>query len=268
MTEIDDLVAEWNLRPDGSIVRTPGGATILPVRSLEVQAVLKVVAGEDQAHLALRRWNGDGAVGLLRADPRRRAMLLQRLHTANLETVDDDYACEVVAALYRRLHQPAMPQLRSLPDLLGRWSEEFAALPRSAPIPHRLVQQAASLCRDLAAMPAEHLLHGDLHYRNVLAGDRQPWLAISPKPLNGDPAFELAPMLWNRWDELADHPRYRVRRRLLLLTEAAGLDEDHARSWIIVRVVRQALETLSSLVEAPDAGALTRYITLAKAVSD
>ena len=37
----------------------------------------------------------------------------------------------------------------------------------------------------------------------MLAADREPWLTIAPKPLNGDPHYELAPMLWNRWDELA-----------------------------------------------------------------
>ena len=46
------------------------------------------------------------------------------------------------------------------------------------------------------------LIHGDLHYENVLAADREPWLVIDPKPMAGDPHYELAPMLWNRWDEV------------------------------------------------------------------
>ena len=35
-----------------------------------------------------------------------------------------------------------------------------------------------------------------------MAADRQPWLAIDPKPMSGDPHYELAPMLWNRFEEL------------------------------------------------------------------
>ena len=46
------------------------------------------------------------------------------------------------------------------------------------------------------------MIHGDLHYENVLAADREPWLAIDPKPMAGDPHYEVAPMLWNRWDEV------------------------------------------------------------------
>jgi streptomycin 6-kinase len=55
--------------------------------------------------------------------------------------------------------------------------------------------------RDLLADPATTgtLVHGDLHYANVLAGDREAWLTIDPKPVSGDPHFEPAPMLWNRF---------------------------------------------------------------------
>ena len=48
------------------------------------------------------------------------------------------------------------------------------------------------------------LIHADLHYENVMAADREPWLAIDPKPVSGDPHYELAPMLWNRVEELDD----------------------------------------------------------------
>jgi streptomycin 6-kinase len=103
------------------------------------------------------------------------------------------------------------------------------------------------------------VLHGDLHYGNVLAADREPWLAISPKPLNGDPHFELGPMLWHRWDELADNVRFGVQRRFYALVDAAGFDEDRARGYALLRVVRQATQ---------DPDHLTKYVALAKAVQD
>jgi streptomycin 6-kinase len=260
VTDLDDLVDEWSLSPDGDAIRT-ADTTVLPVRTSGAPAVLKT-GGSAHAHLVLRRWNGDGAARLLRADPHRRAVLLERLHPQSLATLDDTAACETVARLYRRVHVPAMPQLRSLTDVLGDWADEFAALPRSAPIPHRLVEQAATLCRDLATRPADHVLHGNLHYGNVLAADREPWLAISPDPVNGDPPHEIAPMLWHRWDVLAVNPRFGVQRRFYTLIDAAGFDEDLARAWVIVRVVREAARSLD------DNTALTRLVTLAKAVQD
>ena len=187
-----------------------------------VPAILKVGHSEHE-HLVLRRWNGDGAARLLRADPHRRALLLERLRTESLESVSDVNACDVVAALYRRLHVPAMPQLPTLSSLLAQWADEFAALPRSAAIPHRLVEQAVTLCRDLSTEPDSVVLHGNLHYGNVLAADREPWLAISPRPINGDPSYEIAPMLWHRWHELADNVRFGVQRRFYALVDADRL---------------------------------------------
>lgn len=259
MSSLDGIVAEWGLIPDG-----PVDADVLPVRSDGTPAVLTVGADE-YAHLVLRRWNGDGAVRLLRADPHRGALLLERARPQNLHTVDDDAACAIVAGLYPRLHVPAMPQLPSLPTLLTQWSADFTALPRGAPIPHRLVEQAATLCRDLVTVPADRVLHGDLHYGHVLAADREPWLAISPAPLNGDPAFEIAPMLWTRWDELADAIRWGVQRRFYTLVDAAGFDEDRARAWVLVRIVREAVDALH---DGRDTDVLTRLVTLAKAVQD
>ncbi len=257
MTEPDDLVAEWDLRPDGDAIRSR--APVLPVRTADgVRAALKIGASEHE-HLVLRRWNGDGAVRLLRADPHRRALLLERLRPASLAGLDDVDACAIVAGLYRRLHVPAMPQLPSLRSIFEQWSDDFASLPRSAPVPHRLVEQATTLCRYLAGQPADVVLHGDLHYAQVLAADREPWLAVSPKPINGDRHFEVAPMLWHRWEELADNVRVGVQRRFYTLVDAAGLDEDLARAHAVVRVVREATR---------DPGHLTAYVALAKAVQD
>ncbi|WP_319453585.1 MULTISPECIES: aminoglycoside phosphotransferase family protein [unclassified Mycobacterium] len=267
MTELDDLVAEWELRPDGTAIQT-SHATVLPVRADGIAAVLKISTSDaesEHAHLVLRRWGGDGAVRLLRADPHRRAVLLERLRPETLETLWDIDACEVVAGLYRRLHVAAMPQLRSLTSCLEQWADDFATLPRSAPIPHRLVEQAITLCRELATEPADRVLHGNLHYGNVLTGDREPWLVIAPTPLNGDPHYELAPMLWSRWDELAGDVRGGVQRRFYTLVDAAGFDEDRARGWTIVRVAREASRALS---RGGDPSTLTRFVTLAKAVQD
>jgi streptomycin 6-kinase len=227
-----------------------------------VPAVLKISlpdAGSDHEHLVLRRWGGDGAVRLLSADPPRRAVLLERLRPQNLATLPDVDACEVVAGLYRRLHVAALPQLSTLTSYLHAWTSEFEALPRSAPIPHRLVEQAIAQARELADRPGDSVVHGNLHYENVLAADREPWLAIAPRPVNGDPHYELAPMLWHRWDELTGNVRDGVRRRFYTLVDAAGLDEERARAWVVVRVVWQAVR---------DPTSATKYVALAKAVQD
>ncbi|MET0475090.1 MAG: aminoglycoside phosphotransferase family protein [Mycobacterium sp.] len=265
-------LAQWELRTDGAA--THGSSSIVvPVRTPEdVPAVLKVGfpdGDSEHGHLVLRRWAGEGSVRLLRADPRHRSMVLERLHPQSLATLTDVEACEVVAGIYRRIHVPALPQLRSLTSCVEQWTREFAELPRSAPIPRRLIEQAMALGSDLSVDTGDggRVLHGDLHYANVLAAEREPWLTIAPKPMNGDPHYELAPLLWHRWDELAGHVRDGVRYRFHSLIDATGLDEERARAWVIVRVVHEATRELSSQPSL-DTTRLTRYVALAKAVQD
>jgi streptomycin 6-kinase len=184
-----------------------------------------------------------------------------QLHTQDLSTLSDVEACEVVAGLYRRLHVPPIPQLRTLTSYLDQWTADFETLPRSAALPHRLVEQAIALSRNLVADPAStgRMVHTNLHYGNVLVADRDPWLAIAPRPINGDPHIELAPMLWNRWDELSGQIRGGVQRRFYALIDAAEFDEYRARAWVLIRVVREAIH---------DPAQLTKYVALAKAVQN
>ena len=240
------LLDEWELTPDGWSMHGYC-SLVVPVRtSADEPAVLKVAfegdAESEHEHLVLRHWDGRGTVRLLRADPRRRAMLLERLHHDDLTGVPDLEGCEVVAALYSRLHVPALPQLRTVTSYVERWSDALARIPRNAPVPRRMVEQALSLSRDLVADPASTgvIVHGDLHYLNVLAADREPWLVIDPKPMSGDPHYEPAPMLWNRMEGLGNEVRAGVRRRFHTLVDAAGLDEARARGWVVVRMVLNA----------------------------
>jgi streptomycin 6-kinase len=173
--------------------------------------------------------------------------------------------------MYSRIHVPALPQLRPLTEFVEGWTDDLTRLPRNAPVPRRLVEQAVSLGRDLVKDEASigSLIHGDLHYENVLAADREPWLVIDPKPMSGDPHYEVAPMLWNRWDELAGQVRDGVRRRFHTLVDAAGLDEDRARDWVVVRMVHNAMWAIEDGIGTDeDKEWLTICIAVAKAVQD
>jgi streptomycin 6-kinase len=270
---VASVVDEWELVVDGDPM-SGWTALVLPVRTRDGgAAVLKLVCPgeeEEHEHLALQHWQGNGAVRLLRADPSRRAMLLERLHRRDLTEVWDLEACEIVAGLYARIHVPAPPQLRPQTLYIERWTADLARLPRNAPIPRRLVEQAMSLGRDFLSDEASTgtMVHGDLHYENVLAGDREPWLVIDPKPTSGDPHYEVAALLWNRWDELAGDVRGGVRRRFHATIDAAGLGEDRARDWVVVRMVHNAMWEIEDHPDGPDGDYLTMCVAIAKAVQD
>ena len=272
-----EVTEEWGLVVDGE--PTHGYCSlVVPVRRGEEPAMLKLALPDEESEheaLGLQRWGGAGAAQLLSADPHRRALLLERLHATDLDSLPVLEACEVVAGLYARIHVPAPPQLQPVTTYLDRWTPQLRALPRDAPIPRRLVEQALALVADLFADPVRAgarpvLLHGDLHYQNVLAADREPWLVIDPKPMSGDRHYEPAPMLWNRWEEAVatGDLRFALRRRFHTLVDAADLDEDLARDWVVVRMVYNMVWELEDSPDDPDREWLTKCVAICKAVQD
>jgi len=280
---VRDVAEEWSLRFDGEPMHG-FGSVVVPVREESGRAsVLKVSydGDEEGIHeaLGLQHWSGAGVVLMYRADPRRRALLLERLDSGHdLDDLPVLDACEVVAQMYPRLHRPALPQLQRLSAYISRWTDDLARLPVDAPVPRRLVEQAVSLGRSFVDDPATDavLMHGDLHYQNVLAAEREPWLVIDPKPMAGDAHYEVAPMLWNRWDEAVatGDVRREVRRRFHTIVDGAGLDEDRARDWVVVRELHNVLwnlqdaDAMSRPLTASDQADLTTAVTIAKAVQD
>ena len=237
---------QWDLRPDGA-ARHGACALVLPVRAPSGVAALKLTWPHPEAiheHLALRYWAGHGAVRLLAADPPRWALLLERLdpdRDLNAEPIFD--ACRTIGALLAELDRPAPVQLERLSQQASRWAVTLRSSRRV--LPQRLVDRAAGLALDLAADPDvdARMVHTDLHFANVLAGGRQPWLAIDPKPLAAEPAFAVAPALWNRWPEAAaaHDTRGHLRRRLEIICAKAGIDPDRAMAWTLVREAVNAL---------------------------
>ena len=267
-------MAAWSLTTDGP-VSSGQTAVAVPVLTERGEAAVAKFGWphpeSEHEHLALRAWAGQGAVRLLQADPRRSVLLLERA------TADHDLtalpvieACEVVAGLYPQLHRPAIPQLARLSDQAARWAEELSRLRTDPAVPRRYVEQAAGLARDFAADPATdgRLLHTDLHYFNVLAAEREPWLAIDPKPLSGEPAYEVAPMLWNRWDEAVatGNIRNALLDRMYALVDAAELDEDRVRAWVVVREMVNIAWSLTDESAVTSDDWVTSAITIIKAV--
>jgi streptomycin 6-kinase len=280
----DELLADWHLRPTGGTLHGHC-SLVVPVSDADgAPGALKVSfdGDEESLHegLALQHWAGRGAVRLLRADPRRRALLLDWLPGPDLGDAWDVEACEAVGDLYARLHIPAMPQLASVASYVERWLRDLEDLGRDIPVPRRYVEQALSLGPDLlASANAPVVVHGDLHYANVMADAAGEWVAIDPQPMAGDPHYEPAPLLWNRMDELSGPGavgslRDGLRRRFHAVVDAAGLDEDRARDWVVVRMVLNAgwavqdARRAGRRLSAGEQDWITRCIAITKAVQE
>lgn len=264
---VEEHLAAWNLTPDGG-PRHGECALVVPVRRGGERWVLKITWPHAEArweHLALRLWDGRGAVRLVAANPHAAALLLERLSPVDLRSVGILDACVEIGTLLARLDRPADPRLDSLADAAVRWRARFAA--GSPLVPRRLTQQAAGELEELLAdQGPPRLVHIDLHDGNVLRSDRG-WLAIDPKPMAGEPAFAVAPIVWNRAEEAAraHDLRTHVRLRADLVADAAGLDPDRVRAWTHLRLVLSALNAAAHAPASDDFR--TRMIATAKAFS-
>ncbi|SCF44077.1 aminoglycoside phosphotransferase family protein [Micromonospora mirobrigensis] len=153
---------------------------------------------------ALAAFTGRGAVRLLRADLDRGALLLERAvpggRLRDLVPDRDAEATSALAGVIRRLHVPPPPDCR-LPEASAQaraFDRYLARHGTAGPLPHDLVARAGGLMRELcASAPARVVLHGDLHHDNVLRATREPWLAIDPHGLVGDPGYEVGALLYN-----------------------------------------------------------------------
>jgi streptomycin 6-kinase len=224
---------------------------VLPVaRQDGTAAMLKLQQVNDESEgeaLALRTWDHDDVVEVLEDDPATSTLLLERLEPRMLDDLPDHVeATRILAEFLARLSAvPAPPGIRRLEDIAGQMVEDAPGLiPLLDDSAERaLVRRFVAQTAELLPESGDRLLHWDLHYYNVMAAQRQPWLVIDPKPLAGDPGFEVAPGLWNRWDDLVatgDLLRA-IRNRFDLMIDIAGIDRDRALGWTAARILQNVL---------------------------
>ena len=257
---VGELCGRWGLRVTGDPMHGYM-ALVVPVLRGDARCALKVswIDGEtvnEAAALAL--WDGGGAVRLLDADDSAGALLLEWLDPRrSLAEADLSVAVPVAGRLLRRLAVPVPAEwpARPVPGL-GQWALDLAAelsglwQATGRPFPGRLLDTAVEVATALAPRAGGVLANRDMHYQNVLAGEREPWQVIDPKVMRGDAEFGLAPLLWRRLGE-AGGPAG-LRRRFDALVDEAGLDAELARGWTLLRALDYQLWGLNlGLTEDP-----------------
>jgi len=206
--------------------------------------VLKVQLPDDEEseheRHALAFWDGDGAVRLLRHDPERKVMLLERAHPGtDLSETPDEEAIAIALDVARRLWRepPAGAPFRSAWENSARWIVEYAA-------EHPLRARAEAALASLEPR-SRILVHGDFHHHNLLRhGDR--WVAIDAKAAVGEPEYDVPSFLWNPLGTTLT--RELVQSRLDTF-ERAGLDRERMEAWTLVRAVIQGFEEAVPLLD-------------------
>jgi streptomycin 6-kinase len=197
---------------------------------------------------ALLLYEGRGSVKLLDVDRDQGALLLERLRPGvSLWSVSDDEEATRIAAQVMRQLWRAVPPDHPFPTV-NRWAAGLARMRRhldgaTGPLPRALVEKAERLFEELLdSMEDAVLLHGDLHQANILSAQRQPWLAVDPKGIVGEPAYEVGALLRNISARQLEQqqPSRMVARRADILTEELGFERARILGWGLAQAVLAA----------------------------
>jgi streptomycin 6-kinase len=196
------------------------------------------------------------------------AILLERLvpGTPLVTEVRDDFrATAIIADVIQRM-SPAQapdtaPTVASCADAFDRYLAE-----NTGHIPNSVVREAQRTYLELAASQGTtRLLHGDLHHYNVLLDEHRGWLAIDPKGVVGERAYELGAALRNpveRPDVFAVPAT--IEQRVSHFSRTFAIDAERILRWAFAQAV------LAALWELEDNGVLTAghgWLSLAKAIA-
>lgn len=248
---VEECARRWSLRLEdpfrGEISyvapgRTPNGSEV----------VLKVNfpswESENEA-AALEHWEGRGAVRLLDHDPDRRALLLERCLPGDvLWDEAEDRATEEMAGVLGALWEKEAPgePFVDLASAARGWSSRLQRAYERAqdPFERSLLDEALSFMATAQSRQEDDVvLHQDLHGGNILRRGSE-WVAIDPKPLVGERAFDLASHVRDRRQRMRDDSDSRavIRRRLERLCSSLDVDHDRARGWAVAHALAWSVD--------------------------
>ncbi len=229
---LDHYLAAWNLSSPQFLTQTVT-SQIYTVTHGDETVILKLLSPteteEQRGALALRYFDGHGAVRLLRHDDG--AHLLEYAEGDELirlvERGEDENATRIIAQVLNQLHDVPQDAPRDGLFLLDRW---FRALFHKAAADQRagvelIYVRGASLAERLLADPREvRVLHGDIHHRNIRQSPRG-WLAFDPKGLVGERTYDCANTLVNPfpYTDLV-HNETRLLTNAAILADALDID--------------------------------------------
>lgn len=191
---------------------------------------------------ALQHYNGHSCVKIFAVDLAQFALLLEFVKPGksmfDLFPFHDQDAVQACAKILKQLHAvplQATENFMHLRDWLSIFEKDFCkALPRND------LERARGLAHELLdSSRATVLLHGDLHHQNILTCARQSYVAIDPKGVLGDPAFDVAAFVRNPFQNLLsiDNPKLLIDARLDLFSQLLGFDLERLRAWTYVGAI-------------------------------
>jgi len=232
--ELDYAKKNWCLQDDGQVFKTQS-SLLQPVIYKGVKAMLKIpIAIEEHRGTALMIcWDGNGGAAKVFEHDKNALLMERAVGSRSLKQMvldgNEDEANRIICGVAAKLHEAKcchIPELVPLPV----W---FSALKPAADKYGGIFVKCSAIANQLLNKPIETVvLHGDIHYENILDSGTGAWLAIDPKGLTGERGFDFANIFCNPDIQTALSPG-RLPRQVKLIATEAHLNPKHLINWIV-----------------------------------
>lgn len=189
----------------------------------------------------LTSFDGHGCIKMLACDFSTGALLLERAapgDSLKLFFPDQErQALQAVSMIIQALQQA--PQQHTSFPTIADWLE---ILDYTWDLPDAHLNKARYLKNCLLATQGKpFLLHGDLHHDNIISYGKN-WIAIDPKGVVGETAYEIGAYLRNPIPDLNHHPYAQsiINKRIQEFAEILNLDPQRVAGWNYVQAVLSA----------------------------
>lgn len=255
---VNSYVQQWGLTIEREIV-TPSGIICFGKQG-NVPIVLKVPhphSDEVQQKDVLRYYNGNGAVRVLQAE--NQALLLERLVPgrpvrALTDSGSDAQATRIFCQTAKQLHtaKGTLTGFKTLAELASGFDSYRKRGDQTLSITE--VNQAQDVFLSLlSSQAAPVLLHGDLHHDNILSDDVRGWVAIDPKGVIGEPAYEAGAWLRNPMGQYS--ARDIIEKRVAIMVEELGWNQQRIVAWGYAQAILSAIWSVEDKGSPSKAGA-------------
>lgn len=249
---LNALIREWDL------------TQIIPFENLSYNFVSTVYCGRHSRRLVLKcgvpnrdfsneiaaldYLHGSGAPKVLESIPSLGAFLMEQVSPGNSlkssHAFDDEGAVTVAADVIKRLHsiKKNVSQKNNFPNI-REWHSSLITAKPCKNLCYELLNNARNRLEYLIdSQQSEVLLHADLHHDNILSSETQGFVAIDPKGVFGDPAFEIGTFMRNPFPELMAQENLPqiLFKRLLNFSSLLNIDKQRLLDASIAQIVLSA----------------------------
>lgn len=248
---LDDISKDWELTPGYRYPELSYHYVAPCVCAGGGEAVLKIAFPGDPVPTIfnevemLRLNNGEAMARLLRFDPVRRAMLLEKLtpgeHLRTLFAGNETAVISIAIDLMWKIWRDP-PDGHNFPRLED-WFQGGFGKALNTGFPKEYIRKAGGIFEELNSSSGRRvLLHGDLHHWNILSAQREPYLVIDPKGIVGNFGYEMSTFLINHHRWMRSDPRVREKLDAAIneFAEAFEMTPVAVRKWTYAQSVLSA----------------------------